>query len=622
MSAAQLCRVAASLGFPQRLAPDSVEWAFNVPGVQPFLYWICEELGPDNVLTDTERAAFARLEAAGLVLDGEEMEKAQQHLNYIQRVEMPIETLRAEASALRDAVAANEARIALLAGQRDRLAALHLAEQQRVSDAVATGTEAAAQLKSVVERAASCGAELDRALEKVVVATQRASLRAAGCAASEDAIGKKCMASVDCYLSQLSLDDMLKADDQFMKELNCFFVKQFHGELGALAASDETLHYALLDLARPETLLIRGEPEVAHSARVQELSRLQNAMVLARVRLLRAKMSLAEGEVALEEVKRSRSAHYSPWEARSSNVRDAQQQELETMIRKAQELEHNDIPRAARELCALQLAAVLHVDYDLKLARQRYFLDRQRLFVQYLYGRAGRLATVAGALAFERRQHAHTSTLLASLFTELDSQAVAHLVRLDCAKKREELARESQRETLSGLVSSHDALALRGALVADAVPRGEGLLASKERLQKEKLEETCAALRASLRSAEEAVASRRRDAARRAERERALTSAIKDFLSSEAVTFGDMADHRISRAARELESCLEDFSSALDSLLRQRQERQLRLAHQGAELTIERALCGEFFNSPDVALKRISELEARLAAMRRVEPLR
>ncbi|XP_062228296.1 AUGMIN subunit 3-like [Phragmites australis] len=433
MSGAALCAALTELGFDGEdpLDADALEWPFQYEEARPLLAWICSCLRPSNVLSPSHLAQYEQLVEEGRLLEGEDLDSAFDSISAFsskkdnqEAVFRSEETIldireaklayRAEVFELQKQLARQQAQFDLLAGQASTLIQ---GRRARVSAMSAVNGE----LISLDEILSSRNLEMNAVLGRIGATTQELAHYHSG---DEDSI----------YLAYSDFHPYVVGDLACTKELNRWFSKQFEKGPFRLVAEEGKSKCSWVSLDDITNCLIRGDSEKSHHhQRVAELQRLRSIFATSERQWIEAQVENAKQQAILSILKSQVSSDEAHIHRDIHSLRRKGSElagELSTLSQKVQAFVSETIPCLCSELAQLQGTYILQGDYDLKVMRQEYYINRQKTFINHLVNQLARHQFLKIACQLERKNIASAYSLLRVIESELQSYLLAVNTRL------------------------------------------------------------------------------------------------------------------------------------------------------------------------------------------------
>ncbi|KAG0513190.1 hypothetical protein BDA96_10G080800 [Sorghum bicolor] len=433
MSGAALCAALTELGFDGEdpLDADALEWPFQYEEARPLLAWICSCLRPSNVLSPSHLAQYEQLVEEGRLLEGEDLDSAfdsisafsskkdnQEAVFGLEETILDIReaklAYRAEVFELQKQLARQQAQFDLLAGQASTLIQ---GRRARVSAMSAVSGE----LISLDEILSSRNLEMNAVLGRIAATTQELAHYHSG---DEESI----------YLAYSDFHPYVVGDLSCTKELNRWFSKQFEKGPFRLVAEEGKSKCSWVSLDDITNCLIRGDSEKSHHhQRVAELQRLRSIFATSERQWIEAQVENAKQQAILSILKAQVSSDEAHIHRDIHSLRRKGSElagELSTLSQKVQALVSETIPCLCSELAQLQGTYILQGDYDLKVMRQEYYINRQKTFINHLVNQLARHQFLKIACQLERKNIARAYSLLRVIESELQSYLSAVNTRL------------------------------------------------------------------------------------------------------------------------------------------------------------------------------------------------
>ncbi|XP_065642214.1 HAUS augmin-like complex subunit 3 [Hydra vulgaris] len=183
------------------------------------------------------------------------------------------------------------------------------------------------------------------------------------------------------FFFQYPLDDLFAEEEKFTSALAEYTKKQFFQGISDIAETKDTSQYGLLDLSNPDTQILKGESQEEKMKHRNELLRLQS----------HKEISLLTAE--LKSKKESR----------------------DNMI-------NGEIKTILLELEQLYSTKIIDGNCDLKIARQKYFLEKLDEVIKHLTQQSSRQHCLSLMYELELKEHRNTYYLLASVKTLLSNE--------------------------------------------------------------------------------------------------------------------------------------------------------------------------------------------------------
>ncbi|CAN6214799.1 unnamed protein product [Urochloa humidicola] len=401
MSGAALCAALTELGFDGEdpLDADALEWPFQYEEARPLLAWICSCLRPSNVLSPSHLAQYEQLVEEGRLLEGEDLDSAFDSISAFSSKKDNQEAVFGSAETILDI---REAKLAYRAEVYELQK--QLARQQAQFDLLA------GQASTLIQ-----------VLGRIAATTQELAHYHSG---DEESI----------YLAYSDFHPYVVGDLSCTKELNRWFSKQFEKGPFRLVAEEGKSKCSWVSLDDITNCLIRGDSEKSHHhQRVAELQRLRSIFATSERQWIEAQVENAKQQAILSILKAQVSSDEAHIHRDIHSLRRKGSElagELSTLSQKVQAFVSETIPCLCSELAQLQGTYILQGDYDLKVMRQEYYINRQKTFINHLVNQLARHQFLKIACQLERKNMASAYSLLRVIESELQSYLSAVNTRL------------------------------------------------------------------------------------------------------------------------------------------------------------------------------------------------
>ncbi|EDO48119.1 predicted protein [Nematostella vectensis] len=224
---AALARALQRVGFPNA-SVESLEWLFEQRSCLSFLDWLCDNIQPENIITDDE-------------IERNEIESASKTVESMNK------------------------RLHKLVHQRNKLSIHQTKASHQLSKINPVEKESKQKYKKCLEACQTESKQIDLAIGKLLKTVS--DLTGLHTEQKED--------KQKAFLSQLSSGDFYDSEERFTSELTSYTRKQFFEGFADMAGRGDENRYELLEISDPTALLIRGESEEVILNDCKELSRLQ-----------------------------------------------------------------------------------------------------------------------------------------------------------------------------------------------------------------------------------------------------------------------------------------------------------------------------------------------------------
>ncbi|KAL8087679.1 AUGMIN subunit 3 isoform X4 [Apium graveolens] len=428
MSGARLCGLLSELGYQQDsskgggsggvLDPDSLEWPFQYDEARPILDWLCSSLRPSNVLSPSELNQYEQFLQQGKMLEGEDLDFAYESISAfstrrdnqeavfgaeegVKDIRDATSALKAEAQDLQRQLKNLQSQYDMLSGQASTLI------QGRRARVAATST-VNGQLTNVEDSLSARNLEMNSVLGRIASTTQELSHYHSG---EENGI----------YLSYSDFHPYLLVDASYTKELNQWFTKKLDTGPFRLVAEEGKSKCSRVSLDDISNILVQ-DLEKSHHQRVSELQRLRSIFGTSERQWVEAQVQNAKQQAILTALKAqvtSDEAHIH-LDVHSLRRKHAELSgEITNLYHKEEKLLSETIPDLCWELAQLQDTYILQGDYDLKVMRQEYYINRQKAFIGHLTNQLARHQFLKIACQSEKKTMLGAYSLLKVIELEL-----------------------------------------------------------------------------------------------------------------------------------------------------------------------------------------------------------
>lgn len=420
MSGARLCALLGELGFEghETLDPDSFEWPFK--DARPILDWLCSNLLPSNVLSPAEVSQYEQFLQEGKFLEGEDLDFAYDSISaFSTRIDNQEAVFGAEEGLkeVRDATLAYKAealelqrQISQLQSQFDMLTGQASALIQGKRARVVGTSSVTGQLSTMEDGLSARNLEMNAVLGRIASTAQELAHYHSG---DDDGI----------YLAYSDFHQYLISDAAYTKELNQWFAKHLDSVPLRLVAEDGKANCSWVSLDDISNVFVR-DAENRHHQRVSELQRLRSIFGTSERQWVEAQVENAKQQailIALKTQVASDEAHIH-MDLHSLRRKYAELVgELSNLHQREEKLLSETIPDLCWELAQLQDTYILQGDYDLKIMRQEFYINRQKAFINHLINQLARHQFLRIACQLEKKTMLGAYSLLKVIESELQS---------------------------------------------------------------------------------------------------------------------------------------------------------------------------------------------------------
>lgn len=618
MSGARLCSIVGDLGFSvvgggagDDLDPDSFEWPFQYEEVRPVLSWICSSLRPSNVLSASELSQYEQFLQEGKLLEGEDLDSAFDSISaFSNRRDNQEAVFGAEERLIdiREAKLAYKAEVLELQKQLER--------QQRQFDLlvgqvstliqgrrarVAATSAVNGQLIALDEKLSARNSDMNAVLGKMASTALELAHYHSG---DEDGI----------YLAYSDFHSYLVGDSACSKELNQWFSKQFEKGPFRLVAEEGKSKCSWVSLDDITNCLKRGDSEKSHHHhRVAELQRLRSIFATSERQWVEAQVENAKQQAVLSVLKSQISSDEAHIHRDIHSLRRKHSElagEFSNLHRKVQKLLAETIPCLCTELAQLQDTYILQGDYDLKVMRQEYYINQQKMFINHLVNQLARHRFLKIACQLEQRTMLGAYSLLKVIESELQGYLSAATGRVGHCLSLIQAASEVQEQ---GAVDDRDTF-LHG--VRDLLSiHSNAQAALPTYVSTHGLVQQIAGLQSDLQSLQLDLESSLPEDRRRCVNELCtLIQSLEQLLFASSKT-AELTPRPLMRALDEMEKVNAQLSASVEEVTEAHRQKAEIVKHHPHEVGRERQVFVDFFCNPDRLRNQVRELTSRVKAM-------
>ncbi|GAV70749.1 hypothetical protein CFOL_v3_14247 [Cephalotus follicularis] len=427
MSGARLCALLGELGYQgaNTLDPDSFEWPFQYDDARPILDWICSSLRPSNVLSLSDLSQYEKFLQEGQLLEGEDLDFAYDSISAFSSrrdnqeavfgAEEGLKDIRdatlaykAEALELQRQLRHLESQFDMLTGQAS---ALIQGRRARVS---ATST-VNGQLSTTDDNLSARNLQMNAVLGRIASTAQELAHYHSG---EVD----------DIYLAYSDFHPYLLGDSSSIKELNQWFAKQLDTGPFRLVAEEGKSKCSWVSLDDISNILVRADLEKSHHQRVSELQRLRSIFGTSERQWVEAQVENAKQQAILMALKSQVTSDEAHIHLDLHSLRRKHAElvgELSDLYHREEKFLNETIPDLCWELAQLQDTYILQGDYDLKVMRQEFYINRQKAFINHLINQLARHQFLKLACQLEKKNMTGAYSLLKVIESELQGYLLA-----------------------------------------------------------------------------------------------------------------------------------------------------------------------------------------------------
>ncbi|KAK4749061.1 hypothetical protein SAY87_026510 [Trapa incisa] len=613
MSGARLCAVLGELGFEgaESLDTDSFEWPFQYEDAWPILDWICSSLRPSNVLSPSELSQYEQYLQDGKLLEGEDLDFAYDSISaFSARRDNQEAVFGAEEGLkdIRDATLAYKAealelqrQLRYLQSQFNMLTAQASTLIQGRRPRVAATSAVNGQLTTIDDSLSARNLQMNAVLGRIASTSQELAQYHSG---DEDGI----------YLAYSDFHPYLLEDSACIKELNQWFSKHLDTGPFRLVAEEGKSKCSWVSLDDVSNTLVRDLEKSQHQ-RVSELQRLRSVFGTSERQWVEAQVENAKQQAVLMALKGQIAADEAHIHLDLHSLRRKHSElmgEVTNLHKKEEKLLSETIPDLCWELAQLQDTYILQGDYDLKVMRQEYYVNRQKMYISHLINQLARHRFLKIACQLERKNMLGAYSLLKVIESELQEYfnstkgRVGHcLALIQAASEVQEQGAVDDRDTflhgvrdllnihsnaqvgMSTYVSAPGIIQQISALQSDLMSLQSDLEASLPEDRNRCINELCT-----------------------------LIQSLQQLLFASSTTAQPLLTPRtLIKELDEMEKINAKLSAAVEEVTLEHCKKIEIKKHHSQEVELQRRVFVDFFCNPDCLRSQVRELTARVRAI-------
>ncbi|PSR94968.1 AUGMIN subunit like [Actinidia chinensis var. chinensis] len=613
MSGTRLCALLGELGYQghEALDPDSFEWPFQYDDARPILDWLCSSLRPSNVLSPSELSQYEQFLQEGKLLEGEDLDFAYDSISaFSTRRDNQEAVFGAEEGLkdIRDATLAYKAealelqrQLRQLQTQYDMLTGQASSLIQGRRARVAATTTVNGQLTAIDDSLSARNLEMNAVLGRIASTTQELAHYHSG---DED----------DIYLAYSDFHPYLIVDASCVKELNQWFVKQLDTGPYRLVAEEGKAKCSWVSLDDISNILVR-DLEKSHHQRVSELQRLRSIFGTSERQWVEAQVENAKQQAILMTLKAQVTSDEAHIHLDLHSLRRKHAElvgELSNLYHKEEKLISETIPDLCWELAQLQDTYILQGDYDLKVMRQEYYINRQKTFIHHLINQLARHQFLKIACQLEKKTMLGAYSLLKVIESELQGYLsatkgrVGHCIALvQAVSDVQEQGAVDDRDTF--LHGVRDLLSIHSNAQAglSTYVSAPGIVQQISGLQSDLM-----TLQSDLEN------SLPEDRNRCINELITLIQSLQQLLFSSSTTAQPILTPRaLMKELDEMEKINAKLSAAVEEVTLEHCKKNEIVKHHSQELGLQRRVFVDFFCNPERLRNQVRELSARVRAL-------
>ncbi|KAK4376178.1 hypothetical protein RND71_006855 [Anisodus tanguticus] len=618
MSGARLCALLGELGYEghESLDPDSFEWPFQYDDARPVLDWLCSSLRPSNVLSPSEVTQYEHLLHEEKLLEGEDLDFAYDSISAFSTRRENQEAVFGSEEGLKDirdatlALKAEELELqkqlrrlqsqydmltgqasALIQGRRARVAATSVVngQQATIADSLSARN---LEMNAVIGRMASTAQELAdyHSGDGLTFMTLKSSTN----------IGKLTVELV--FLAVVNEILLLGAE--------------FYSGAGPyrLVAEEGKSKCSWVSLNDISNVLLR-DLEKSHHQRVSELQRLRSIFGPSERQWIEAQVENAKQQAILTALKGQVTSDEAHIHLDLHSLRRKHAElvgEISILYRKEEKLLSEfffqTIPDLCWELAQLQDTYILEGDYDLKVMRQEFYINRQKAFINHLINHVARHQFLKVACQLEKKTMLGAFSLLKVIESELHGYLSATKGRVGRCMALIQASSDVQEQ---GAVDDRDTF-LHGIRDLLNIQAGPSTYVSAPGIVQQ-----ISSLRSDLMSLQydlEHTLPQDRDQC--INKLCILLQSLQQLLFASSTTAQPiLTPQTLMKQLATLEDYNKNLSRAIEDVTSEHLKKNEIYRHQKAEKTIERRVFVDFFCYPERLRNKVMELAASVGAL-------
>ncbi|XP_027092614.1 AUGMIN subunit 3 [Coffea eugenioides] len=612
-SGARLCALLGELGYQghELLDPDSFEWPFQYDDVRPILDWLCSSLRPSNVLSPSEVSQYEQFVQEGKLLEGEDLDFAYDSISAFSTrrdnqeavfgSEEGLKEIRDATASLKTEALELQKQLRRLQSQYDMLSGQASALSQGRRARVAATSVVNGQLTSLEDSLSARNLEMNAVLGKMASTAQELAHYHSG---DEDGI----------YLAYSDFHQYLLVDSSCMKELNQWFSKQLDTGPYRLVSEEGKSKCSWVSLDEISNVLVR-DLEKSHHQRVSELQRLRSIFGTSERQWVEAQVEYAKQQAILMALKGQVTSDEAHIHLDLHSLRRKHAElvgELSTLYRKEEKLSSETVPDLCWELAQLQDTYILQGDYDLKVMRQEFYINRQKTFINYLVNQLARHQFLKVACQLEKKTMLGAYSLLKVVESELQGYLSAAKGRVGRCMALIQASSEVQEQ---GAVDDRDTF-LHG--VRDLLSIYSNAQAGLSTyVSAPGIVQQISSLQSDLMSLQSELEHALPDDRNRCINELCtLVQSLQQLLFASSTTAQPILTPRtLMKELDEMEKANAELAAAVEEVSLEHNKKKEIVKHHSQELALQRRVFVDFFCNPDRLRSQVRELTARVRAL-------
>lgn len=620
MSGRQFVETLKQLAYPKAhsLDPSGLEWMFECEELVPFLDWFCTNVNSANVLDAKELEEYEALIKSGeAVLDGTQLDEAVKNLISAEEETLSVDDLKKQNDQLKMDIECCRKRKQSLIQKRNRLSLHQTGLTHRLSKLKTVESKAKSQYKKCLEQTQADNTQMNNSLDELVKSVSRTTDLYDR---KEEVSDQNSHVTLDrptspVFLSQLSQEEYNKTENKFTQELTSYTKRLFFEGIAEMTGQDEGSRYEILEVSDPENLLVRGEAEEINISECKELARIQAFYPKSEAKRINALMNSKQANACVQSaqdiIQSLKHGDFGRDSSKLSQRINEKRNAVSLVKREIAGMAERDIPALIQESTASQVSKILTGDYNLKLARQDYFISNQDKVLNELVLQRSRNEFLTMAYEVEARNHRDIHRLLTAVKQLLYTQLKSYKDRM---KMMEDPALNSTRQQ-RGTIDSRDKFStnLHHMLCSEDREEKKHLFLTFNSLVQgaDKLRQKCSSMKINRIALDE----KQEDKLKQLEKSLQISEQV--VYSGSSTTSGQpcMTPRQLMESMTQLEEMLRKLEQSIKEVVKDLEKRKQTLRHDTL-LCKERRLFSHFFINPSQLNTLFDELSSRLQAQK------
>eukprot|EP00002_Diphylleia_rotans_P010762 TRINITY_DN2130_c1_g1_i5.p1 TRINITY_DN2130_c1_g1~~TRINITY_DN2130_c1_g1_i5.p1 ORF type:complete len:612 (+),score=108.19 TRINITY_DN2130_c1_g1_i5:48-1883(+) len=603
----QIQRWLQSIGCPVSFRQDSLEWINEEPIVRNFLISLASNIGSKNVVSVDDILSYHKISSSTQAIEAKAIKSAmeQQRLKYseIETLRQRHEMEKAKIIALEDKISTFKMQRQTLIQRREKLIILMrqaVDRKMKIGQLQDLNKEKNQAIMDMMDRKiVEFGSVIEQLSSKMNNLVQR----------MKSSEASQTHATRSILFHNQDLQPYLNEDDRYTRELKTYIQKQFQQGPSAILQLQSSEEYTWFNLHESSKFLVQEDPQDVYNASCKELNRLQNVFLLthrqnidANIRLAQVKGQTQKLDQILEYLETY--ANMSPTQLHSTAAeKNAHLQKLRQDVSSALQ---GPLTHMLMEIRKYQSSRILVGDYELKIQRQNYHIDKQKLLINLLVDQQSRHLCVAYCLQKGHKTLQGIQRLFEAISQELSFQHDAHQHQLSVGQKMS--TSSAPRKTIDS--RDYWTYSLFHLLHGKSVPQTPFI-------KMDVITTQGAHFASMMRTASSGILDAENSLNRLHMKLREGLKTLQTLWSDEKCGHASTSVQALHDLQNDVSSQLDHFSSALNVLIQQRSSETQKIQSQYNEIRDARNLYVEFFLAPDRLRSKVEELEERVKSLHR-----